>query len=148
MEVVITYLYILTTFFIRAERQKYYKHTDKSRGEPQKYAKIIIDGMDQSKTNLPHFIQFIKSTQNLWKLRTHLTGALLHTKASKGKVAYGYYDLMQWPHDCNITIHILLHVLQDLANNTLPNVLHIQLDNCYKEKKNLLGFCALLVQLR
>ena len=58
---------------------------DKSRSEPQKYATIIIDGMDQSKTNLPHFIQCTKSTQNLWKLHTHLTGALLHTKSTKGK---------------------------------------------------------------
>ena len=113
---------------------------------------IIIDGMDQSKTNLPHLTQNMKSTQNLWKLRTHLTGALLHTQAPKGKIGFGYYDLLQWPHDCNITIHILLEVLQFLARqlNSVPEVLYLQLDNCYRENKNryIFGFCALLVQLK
>ena len=136
----------------RAERHKYYHHREKSRSEPQKYATIIIDGMDQSKTNLPHLTQCTKSMQNLWKLRTHLTGALLHTQATKGKLAYGFYDLLQWPHDCNITIHILLHVLQDIAKrmSIFPDILYIQLDNCYRENKNrfFFGFCALLVQLK
>lgn len=108
--------------------------------------------MDQSKTNLPHLTLCTKSTQNLWKLRTHLTGALLHTQSLKGKLAYGYYDLLQWPHDCNLTIHILLHVLVELAKQmcSLPEVLYIQLDNCYRENKNryFFGFCALLVQLK
>ena len=90
--------------------------------------------------------------QNLWKLRTHLTAALLHTQATKGKLAYGFYDLLQWPHDYNITIHILLHVLQDIAKrmSIFPDILYIQLDNCYRENKNrfFFGFCALLVQLK
>ena len=159
----------------RAERHKYYHHREKARSEPLRYATVIIDGMDQSKTNLPHLTQNTKSTQNLWKLRTHLTGALLHTQSPKGKLGFGYYDLLQWPHDCNLTIHPrrsgrerrkpplrggrpfqglrpLLHVLVYLADhlNSIPEVLYIQLDNCYRENKNryMFGFCSLLVQLR
>ena len=45
----------LTLFIIRAEREKYYKHGFKARYAPEKYLSIIIDGMDQSKHNLPHF---------------------------------------------------------------------------------------------
>lgn len=83
--------------------------------------------MDQSKTNLPYLIQCTKSTQNLWNLRTHLTGALLHTQSPKGKLAFGYYDLLQWPHDCNLTLNIFLQVLQELTAKscTLPKILYM-----------------------
>jgi len=37
------------------ERKKYYKHQEKARKRPNKYLSIITDGMDQSKTNIPHF---------------------------------------------------------------------------------------------
>ena len=33
------------------------------------YLSIIIDGMDQSKTNLPHILHERKSGSNLWRLR-------------------------------------------------------------------------------
>ena len=39
----------------RAEREKYYKHGLKAKQHPEKYLSLIIDGMDQSKHNLPHF---------------------------------------------------------------------------------------------
>ena len=108
--------------------------------------------MDQSKTNLPHLTQNTKSTQNLWKLRTHLTGALLHTQTLKGKKALGYYNLLQWPHDCNLTLNIILEVLQQLSSDLqcIPEVLYLQLDNCYRENKNryVFGFCALLIRLK
>ena len=98
---------------------------------------IIVNRMDQSKTNPPH-VQSTKFTQGLWKFRTQLTGALLHTKAAKGKIAFGYYDILRWPHDCNLTINILLEILQELAIvvGRIPKVLYIQLDNCYRENKN------------
>ena len=73
------------------------------RDEPKKYITVITDGMDQNKTNL-QIAQNTKSTQNLWRVLTHLTGALAHMEAVKGKLAFGFYDLLQWPHDCNLTI--------------------------------------------
>lgn len=136
----------------RFERKKYYNHREKARSEPQKYVSIIIDGMDQNKTNVPHLLHTTKSTQNLWRLRTHLTGVLVHTKSSKGKLAYGFYDILQFAHDCNLTICVLLKALVDLCSSgePLPRVLYLQLDNCYRENKNkyLFSFCSLLVQRR
>ena len=106
--------------------------------------------MDQNKTNIPHLLHTTKSTQNLWRLRTHLTGVLVHTKSPKGKLAYGFYDVLQFPHDCNLTIHALLKVLADLCRHRepLPRVLYLQLDNCSRENKNkyLLSFCSILVE--
>ena len=126
----------------RAERRKYYNHREKSRRDPRKYVTVIIDGMDQNKTNFPHLINNTKSTHNLWRLRTHLTGVLVHTQALKGKLVYGFYDLMQLPHDCNLTIHVLLEALLDFSslNGALPEVLYLQLDNCFRENKNNIYF--------
>ncbi|KAI8487260.1 hypothetical protein Bbelb_350580 [Branchiostoma belcheri] len=39
-----------------AERTSYYHRREISRKEPEKYLSLIIDGMDQAKTFLPHFI--------------------------------------------------------------------------------------------
>ena len=132
----------------RTERRKYYHHREKSRSEPQKYLAIIIDGMDQNKTNIPNQTRKPKSTQNLWHLRTHLTGGLAHTRAPNGKHAFAFYDLLQWAHNCNLTIHVLLSILVELQR--LPGTLYLQLDNCSRENKNkyFLAFCALMVQLR
>ena len=91
-----------------------------------------------------------KSTQSLWKLRTHLTGILQHTKSPSGKLAFGFYDILQFPHDCNLTINALLKVLADYrgSEEPLPQVLYLQLDNSFQENKNkyLLSFCSLLVE--
>ena len=102
--------------------------------------------MDQSKTNIPTLLQEAKSTQNLLRLRTHLTGALVHTQSPYGKHIYAFYDIMQWPHDSNMTIQILSHLLYD-NQHKLPAILYLQLDNCARENKNryFLAFCALLV---
>ena len=64
----------IMNYIYRAERKKYYKHRERARNNPIKYTCIIIDGMDQSKTNVPQTIKAAKSTQNLWRLRTHITG--------------------------------------------------------------------------
>jgi len=108
---------------------------------------MIIDGMDQSATNLPHLKKISKSTVNLWHLRTHLTGIIVHGCGSEG-----FLDFLQYPHDPNLTINILLKILvghfKDLATTKLPEKLYVQLDNCGRENKNqfVLAFLALLVQ--
>ena len=57
----------------RRERKKYHSHREKSRTSPDKYMTIIVDGTDQSKTNLPYTKVIAKSTSGLWKLRMHVT---------------------------------------------------------------------------
>ena len=55
------------TFHNRRERQKYYKHQDKAKKMPHKYMSLITDGMDSSKTNIPHFK--VKSKVSLFRHR-------------------------------------------------------------------------------
>ena len=107
---------------------------------------IIIDGMDQSKTDLPHLSRKNKSACNMWVMRTHLTGALVH-----GRRSFAFVDLHLWPHDSNLSSNILLQILhQQTASGKLPRTLCLQLDNCFRENKNqfFFGFIALLVHYK
>ena len=137
---------ILYINMYREERKKYHLHREKSRAQPTKYITIIIDGMDQSKTNIPALVPEAKSTQKLTRLRTHLTGAIVHTQAPHGKLLYAFYDTMQWPHDSNLTLEVLSRIMHRLKEK-LPPTLYLQLDNCGRENKNryFFGFCSLLV---
>ena len=117
-------------YFFRTERKKYYKHAMKARQNPSKYLSIIIDGMDQSKTDIPHFLYLSSLVSGMWKLRTHLIGAIVH-----GIGIYGYFDYYQYPHGSNLTIHVLLDVLHR-NKDRLPDTLYLQMDNCGRENKN------------
>ena len=133
----------LCFLYCSTERQKYYKHVEKAKRHPSKYLSTIIDGMDQSKTNLPHFSQKAKKVAGMTILKTHLTAVLTH-----GHGIWGFFDICQWPHASNLTINLLLKVMTNLKNS-LPKVWYLQMDNCGRENKNrfVLAFCCYLVQL-
>ena len=47
----------LTCFLLatqRAERRVYYGNCLRAERDPKRYLSLILDGMDQSKTNIPH----------------------------------------------------------------------------------------------
>ena len=128
---------------------------------------VIIDGMDQNSTHLPHSKRVQKSDSNLWHFRTHLTGCIVH-----GHSGYVFLDYMQWPHDPNLTVKILCEVSRIIFQCTyntimqsmqvilahfnklkgllqpLPKKLYLQLDNTARENKNrcVLAFLAFLVE--
>ena len=130
----------------RDQRARYHEIRDRAEIEPVVMS-IIIDGMDQSATNLPHHKKISKSSVNLWHLRTHFTGEIVHGKGSSG-----YLDFLQYPHDPNLTINVLLRILVDRFKETsttgLPERLYVQMDNCARENKNqmIFGFMALHVE--
>ena len=132
-------------FLTRNERRKYHLHRYKARRSPSKYLTIILDGMDQSKTDVPNLRRVCKSTANLQKLRTHLVGAIMHSGlCPMGKAFNGIFDLFQWKHDSNLTMNILVILLASFNDRFgLPTVLNIQLDNCWRENKNKYVFSLL-----
>ena len=138
-------------FPCRYERKKYHHHRQKARSMPDKYICLIIDGMDQNKTNLPCLRKTSKSTSSLYRLRTHLTGVLDHTRADHGKQVFIFLDILQWPHDSNLTASIInrsLFIHMERSNGQLPPVLYVQMDNTSRENKNkyVLGYFAFLVE--
>lgn len=124
------------------ERQKYYKHQTKAKIHSSKYLSIIIDGMDQSKTQIPHFVHASKFTSSMWRLRVHLVGVILH-----GIGVYGFFDLFEYSHSTNLTLSVLLSIFY-MLKESLPDVLYLQMDNCARENKNryVLAFMAYLVE--
>ncbi|XP_078346095.1 uncharacterized protein LOC144631526 isoform X2 [Oculina patagonica] len=127
-----------------AERRAYYANCLKAELNPDQYLSLIIDGMDQSKTNLPH-ANCLSKDETYHFLRTHVTGAISH---GHGRI-FSYIDLMRWPHDSNLTLNVLLQIFVELSEEgRLPPYLFLQMDNCYRECKNryILGFCSLLVE--
>ena len=118
----------------RAERRKYYKHGLKAKSNPKKCLSVTLDGMDQNKHNLPHLststkvklkslkielwfifneslqsllLRFVKIDSSAWRLKMHVTGALVNHHSDGA----AYVDMCEWPHDSNLTINILLHIL-------------------------------------
>ena len=61
---------IFNLISLRAERRAYYANCLKAEQEPKRYLSLILDGMDQSKTNLPHAncLSKVSSRKNLYLL--------------------------------------------------------------------------------
>lgn len=132
---------------IGAEKQKYYKHKRKARRESPKHMSVIIDGMDQAKTNCPKPARMCKETEALFQYGTVVSGVLSHGDPETPAAAY--LTDCSTPKDANLIIYLLVRTikLRLAASETLPDTLYLQLDNCVGENKNrfLLFFCALLV---
>jgi len=66
----------------QTQRLKYYKHRRKARDDPRRYLSIIIDGMDQKKTNCPVLGRNVKDesplTQRVIGVKVHGIGRLVY----------------------------------------------------------------------
>ena len=124
----------------RKEKVKYQLHREKSMWQ--------LSLMEWTRRrHVPALHNKLKSTCNLQTLHTHLMGVLVHTRAPRGKLTYVFCDLLQWQHDGNLVVEVLLCVLGKFGN-TICHTLYLQLDNAGNQNKNryILGFCALLVE--
>jgi len=127
------------------ERKKYYKHKHKAKENPSKYCSLILDGMDQHKTCIPHVLIDSKNVPSHF-FKTHITGVMSHGDES----SFHFIDCHEWGHDSNLTVTLLIKSLAKVAKDgILPQVLYLQMDNCWRENKNqyVLALCSLLVKL-
>lgn len=92
------------------------KHRHKAEKSSQKYLSVIIDGMDQSKTNIPHIISNPKVLAGSQTLETHVTGIRAH-----GQVTMMIIDCQQFKHDSNLTMDILIQLFCRLKVSSLLN---------------------------
>ena len=79
---------------------------------------------------------------------THITEAFSHGHNQE----MTFTDFLQYPHDSNLSINIIIKILHSLARsngNKLPQIFYLQADNCFRENKNkyMLAFCELLVHM-
>ncbi|XP_065925368.1 uncharacterized protein [Magallana gigas] len=127
------------------EREAYYVRRGQAEMRPKEILSLIIDGMDQNKTDLPHYCKWSNpSGAGQQKLRTHITGSIVH-----GRGKYFFIDHGQIPHDTNLSLSCLMKILSNESHNgILPPTLYVQLDNTARENKNkyFLGMMAYLVK--
>ena len=127
----------------KQERGHYYAHRTKARTHPSECLSIIMDGMDQSKTNLPHTVRPTKGERHCCE--TKITGVLVH-----GDRFNVYINEPQVHSTSNVAIHCLHDTLMDLleARGQLPKVLYLQVDGGPENKNQwTFGYLALLVHL-
>lgn len=114
------------------EREKLAKHRNKCYKNPEKYLGICIDGMDQKKTELPHFTRCPKSMDEKYFIAIHVVGCLVFNRQLTANVFLNYPNIHN---DSNLTIHVIQHIL-NTWEGVLPPVLYLQLDNTARENKN------------
>eukprot|EP00731_Ephydatia_muelleri_P035957 Em0184g2a len=78
-------------------------------------------------------ISIPKAMINKALLKTHIIGGLTH-----GHGEYAYLSFGEFPQDSNLTLSILLSILNNInrKEHRLPDTLYLQMDNCSRENKN------------
>ena len=126
------------------ERKKTMHHREKSLKKPEQYMCLMIDGMDQKKTCLPHFRRLPKDVNDECLVQMHLVGCLAYNGSVKPHVFITYPNVHNDP---NLTVTVIQRVLMDWGH-PLPPILYIQLDNTARENKNstVFGYLSMLVK--
>ena len=126
------------------ERSKAMHHRRKALQSPERYMCMIIDGMDQKKTCLPHFQRLPKDIGDECLVQMHLVGCLSYCQTIRPQVFLTYPNIHNNP---NLTVTIMQRVLQSWPG-ILPPVLYVQLDNTARENKNstVFGYLSMLVE--
>lgn len=126
------------------------KHVKKGiasfKGKTYKHLSMILDGMDQRKTQIPYAYNKAKEVADVVAYRTSIIGVITH-----GFEARAYVVEPLWKHDSDLTIEILCRSLLRILEEGLPlaPVWYLQMDNCWRENKNqhVMTFLALLLKL-
>ncbi|GBG61252.1 hypothetical protein CBR_g19784 [Chara braunii] len=132
----------------RMERQKLMDRHEKVKSSPDKYVTVIVDGMDQSKTNLPHFRRLPEDSRirEADFLKVHVVGAKVEGHLQR---AYAMMMFNNFSMDSNSMLTVLHKVTSDLPR-PLPKVLFLTLDNTSRENKSkyVLAYLVYLVHMK
>ena len=111
------------------ERKKAMHHREKCLKMPEQYMCLMIDGMDQKKTCLPHMRRLPKDINDECLVQMYLVGFLA-------------YNRSVGPHVLGPTLMFTM-----TWGQPFPPVLYIQLDNTARENKNstVFGYLSMLV---
>ena len=122
------------------------KGTESFKKKSYKHLSMIIDGMDQDKTNVPHHWQKPKQMASVVPYKCCVIGVIVHGFEARAWVVEPF-----WKHDTDLTIEIIVRTLLRIidAGHKLAPVLYLQMDNCWRENKNqhVFTFLSLLVKL-
>ena len=106
-----------------------------------------VDGMDSSKTIIPHFHRWSKDVDKEKLLKVHITCV----KHAGNRPCDVYYFTDAFPHDSANTITVLYKtLLKEVERRGKPlKIAHFQLDNTSRENKNkyVVAWAQLMVHL-
>jgi hypothetical protein len=132
-----------------AHRMMYTLWKEESIRRPGESLCMIIDGMDQAKTSVPHMARtfYSKDLMSYNMMKTNLTGILAHGRKPSIHI-HSWFPF--FPHDSNSVISSVMKVLRFIqgTGERLPPILRLQADNCWRENKNrfVFAFLSLLVK--
>ncbi len=117
---------------VTAEKEEYAKIRHKAESQPDKYLSLIVDGM--TPLQIPHFVPLPKSIQSMQGIKCTPWGILNHTH----KIFECHLVPEYFPHGGNLTCTMIWNHLVGLqkSGKKLPPILHLQIDNCWKDNKN------------
>jgi hypothetical protein len=125
---------------VKAERKGYYDARENARKRPKLYMCLIIDGMDQKKTDVPG-AGGRRDRADFAVMKTRIVGVKVH-----GRKQFFYVCPPNIPHNINGTWSMLMDVINQIRQGEpgqrLPPNLHIQMDNTTTDNKTKVHFLA------
>jgi hypothetical protein len=119
---------------------------------PSDHLFLQIDGMDNSKSYLPRYLEKSKDQAQKERLPTKISGCLMYNgwyENNRKVMFYLNHDIFE--NGSNLIVTLVYLLLEEFVKDwsKLPRKLHLNLDNCWKENKNrfLFSFLASLLQL-
>ena len=105
---------------------------------------LMIDGMDQKKTCLPHLRQLPKDINDECLVQMQLVGCLAYIGTVKPHFFVTYPNVHNGP---NLIVTMIQRVLLNWGN-PLPPILYVQLDNTTRENTNstVFGYLSMSVK--
>ena len=100
---------------------------------PMEWMTFQVDGMDNSKSMLPRFLEKGKKLAGLFRLPCKITGGIiwssLYPEQRKNKF---FINHDHFPNSSNMVVSVVFLMLRDVLadHKILPKCLHINLDNC------------------
>ena len=116
---------------VKEERRKYLEMIELAKKHPNDYLCIVIDGMDQAKTDCPR-CSGTREKEDCPQMHTRVIGVLVH-----GRFYQVYVCPPNVPHDSNTTLTCIVKVLSMIQKDLgkFPKNLHIQMDNTSADNK-------------
>ena len=103
------------------ERKKAMHHKEKALKNPEPSMCLMIDGMDEKKTCLPHFPRLPKDISDDCLVQMHLVGCLAYNRTVRPHVFITYPNVHNDP---NLTVAVIQRVLT-CWDGLLPLVLNV-----------------------